>query len=260
MNNPGYLTDAIFHRDHGSVEDKGDYYLIRTPSNPTFYWGNHLLFKSPPAPGDYEHWRKIHDQEFGTDQKHIAFGWDSSEKGSTEEFESNGFTLDDGIVLQQTTEPAPVPQNKDLNIRKIHSDQDWHAVTELQITQGCPGVSDADYRDFKTRQMNNYRASQSRGLGHWWGAFLGDEIVGDMGLFFSPDGKMGRFQAVETAPSQRRKGVCTTLLSYLIRKAFQNEGAEELFIVTDLDSVPETIYRSVGFQRLCPQRGLWNAR
>ena len=256
MNNPGYLTDAIFHEDHGSVKDKGDYYLIRTPSNPTFYWGNYLLFKSPPAPGDYERWLGIHLQEFGPEQKHIAFGWDAVVTGAVETFISQGFTLDDGTVLSLTEKPNPVPLNPEVEIRKIIEDQDWQVVTELQITQGSSGVSEADYRDFKTRQMNNYRASQNRGLGHWWGAFIGDELVGDMGLFFSPNRKIGRFQAVETAPAHRRKGVCSTLLSHVASNAIENEGAEELIIVTDVDSIPETIYRSLGFQRLCAQRGL----
>lgn len=44
----GYRTDLLFPRFDGEVIDRGDYTVIRTPSNPTFYWGNFLLFDQPP--------------------------------------------------------------------------------------------------------------------------------------------------------------------------------------------------------------------
>jgi hypothetical protein len=39
----GYRTDLIFARAHGQVANRGDHLVIRTPSNPGFYWGNFLL-------------------------------------------------------------------------------------------------------------------------------------------------------------------------------------------------------------------------
>ncbi len=39
-----YQTDLFFPRFDGEVVDRGDYTVIRTPSNPTFHWGNFLLF------------------------------------------------------------------------------------------------------------------------------------------------------------------------------------------------------------------------
>jgi hypothetical protein len=40
----GYRTDLIFPTFDGEIIDRGDYLVIRTPKNPTFYWGNFLLF------------------------------------------------------------------------------------------------------------------------------------------------------------------------------------------------------------------------
>src|SRR3990172_6867910 len=51
-----WRTDLIFPRFDGEILDRGRYLVIRTPSNPTFYWGNFLLFDGPPAPGDDEPW------------------------------------------------------------------------------------------------------------------------------------------------------------------------------------------------------------
>ena len=49
----GYKTDLIFPAFDGEIVDRGDYLVVRTPSNPYFYWGNFLLFPRPPAEGDY---------------------------------------------------------------------------------------------------------------------------------------------------------------------------------------------------------------
>jgi hypothetical protein len=97
--NLGYFTDAIFHRRDGEVTDRGDYYLIRTPSNPTYFWGNFLLFKSAPTKGCFDRWMTINQAEFGPNPAHIAFGWDSDQKGDPSEFEANitcqaGFKID----------------------------------------------------------------------------------------------------------------------------------------------------------------------
>ena len=53
----GYQTDLIFPAFEGEIADRGDYVVVRTPSNPTFYWGNFLLFSNPPGQGDFVKWR-----------------------------------------------------------------------------------------------------------------------------------------------------------------------------------------------------------
>ena len=52
----GYRTDLIFPAFDGQITDRGDYLVVRTPSNPTFYWGNFLLFDRPTGDGDIERW------------------------------------------------------------------------------------------------------------------------------------------------------------------------------------------------------------
>lgn len=47
----GYRTDLIFHRFEGEVTDRGHYLVIHTPSNPSYRWGNLLIFDAPPEAG-----------------------------------------------------------------------------------------------------------------------------------------------------------------------------------------------------------------
>ena len=260
MKNLGYLTDSIFHQRDGEVTDKSDYYLIRTPSNPTYFWGNFLLFKSAPIPGCFHKWMAIHQKEFGSNPDHIAIGWDSGEKGDSSEFEANGFQLDEGIVLSLSGSPNQVRTNPGLEVRKLTDDWEWQASIELQVADGFEGISEADYRIFKTDQVTNYRLNQEKGHGHWWGAFLGDKLVGDMGLFFDPSGKIARFQNVGTAKAHRRQRVCTTLLDSVVRQSLARPGVEQLVIVTDQGSIAEQIYRALGFQEHCFQFGLCRRR
>ena len=61
----GYRTDLFFPRFDGEVTDRGDYIVIRTTSNPTYHWGNFLLFSQPPAAGDLERWLRLFAAEIG---------------------------------------------------------------------------------------------------------------------------------------------------------------------------------------------------
>ena len=64
MQNIGYLTDCIFHKLNGIIEKKEDYILIKTPSNPTYYWGNLLHFQQAPKRGSFARWMDYFKKEF----------------------------------------------------------------------------------------------------------------------------------------------------------------------------------------------------
>ena len=53
----GFLTDLLFWRSFGRVEDRGDYLRVETPAQRTWYFGNLLLFERAPADGDLARWR-----------------------------------------------------------------------------------------------------------------------------------------------------------------------------------------------------------
>jgi hypothetical protein len=93
----GYRTDLIFTAFDGEIVDRGDYLVIRSPANPTFYWGNYLLFSRPPQAGDVRKWRDLFAREIGTppETEHQVFGWDSPEghEGVIQPFLQAGFRL-----------------------------------------------------------------------------------------------------------------------------------------------------------------------
>jgi len=60
------------------VERYEGYRLIRSPTNPTHYWGNLLLFDDPPAAGDGARWPRLFADQLGSDPRvqHQTFAWD----------------------------------------------------------------------------------------------------------------------------------------------------------------------------------------
>src|SRR5436305_1575138 len=57
------------------VERRDDHLVVRTPSNPAFYWGNFLIFDAPPAAGDAERWEAAFAAAFADEPRvrHRAF-------------------------------------------------------------------------------------------------------------------------------------------------------------------------------------------
>jgi len=60
------------------AEDRGDYLVVSTPQNPTYWWGNFLLLAQPPQPGEARKWLARFAEEFPA-ASHVALGIDVTE-------------------------------------------------------------------------------------------------------------------------------------------------------------------------------------
>ncbi|HSB89942.1 MAG TPA: GNAT family N-acetyltransferase [Anaerolineales bacterium] len=253
----GYRTDLIFPGFDGSIVDRGDYLVVQTPTNPDFYWGNFLIFQDPPAAEDAVRWRQRFAEEIGSPPQttHETFGWDSpeGELGQVETFLALGFHLVRSTVLAagQLRPPAHVAP---VEVRPLEKSAEWDQALELQILSREGGHGDAVYRTFRQRQIARYQAMIGAGWGHWYGAFLDDLLVADLGIFHR-DG-IGRFQSVATHPDFRRKGIAGTLVYEAADRALAETALVSLILVAEADSAPERLYRSIGFEPLEMQVGL----
>ena len=103
----GYRTDLIFHRFEGDVTDRGRYLVVRTPRNPTYRWGNFLIFDAPPGPGDFGRWTALFERELGKPPEvmHKVFGWDAVDEaqGEIEPFLEAGYALTTSVVMATST-------------------------------------------------------------------------------------------------------------------------------------------------------------
>ena len=245
----GYRTDLIFHRFEGEVVDRGRYLVIRTPSNPNYYWGNFLIFDAPPEPGDFRRWNELFAREVGTPPliKHKVFAWNTVDgrRGDVTDFLAAGFELSEEVVMVAETLIRPKRYHHDLEIRALEADAEFAEHIELHVL--CrEGEDETDYRAFYRAKTDAYRRMIAAGLGRWFGAFLNGKLVADMGIF--AEGELARYQSVVTHPAFRRRGVCSTLLYEVGRFALGTLGAKTLVIVADDHYFAKGIYAEIGFR------------
>lgn len=258
----GWQTDLIFARFDGQVVDRGNHLLVRTPSNPGFWWGNFLLFQHAPGAGDLERWTALFEEEIAAHQpesRHRAFGVDVQGRVALPpEFAAAGFTLNEATVLTLAREqlrepPGALPDG--FEFRVLELPRDGAAVVDKQVAVDAKRYEPIGYRVFAERQMARYAAMQRAGLGHWFGmvARVGGRaaLVASCGLFRDParHAGLGRFQYVSTHPSWRRRGLCTALVHAACRHGFEAMGLRRLAMVADPDDVAIGVYESVGFER-----------
>lgn len=251
-----HRTELGLHAFDGSIEDRGDHLVVRSPLNPTFRWGNCLLFGLPPAAGDLERWEALFVGAFGPDTRHRAFGWDGNdgETGALGPFLAAGYELSDDPVM--TIGHVPASPASEARVRRLQL-ADWPEVERLNVAADPLDGKGDGYALFKKRLRARYRAMIEAGHGVWLGAFLEDDLVGQLGLF--PSDGIGRFQSVETHPDRRRQGVCSSLMASACRVGLEELGLETLLLVAEEGSPAQRLYRATGFEVVARQAGVQRA-
>jgi len=258
----GYQTDLMFAAYDGEIIDRGNYLVIRTPTNPSFYWGNYLLFDHPPMEGDEQRWQELFAREIGTPPlvNHQTFGWDTTdnEQGVIGPFLENGYHMEQSVVLTSRQLISPSNPAQGVMVRPLELDSDWAQSVENQVECREPGYAEAGYRLFRQRQMDRYRAMAQAGLGAWFGAFIESRLVADLGIFHTS--QLGRYQSVQTHPKYRRQGIARRLVSQSGLYALDHFGIKTLVIVAEAGSQAERLYQAAGFEIVEHQIGMgkWN--
>ena len=254
----GYRTDLIFPAFDAEILDRGDYLVVRTPNNPNFYWGNFLLFPGPPSAQDLQRWPQLFFRELGgpPKTKHQTFGWDTTEGevGAAEQFETKGFKVLRSVVLATDLVHPPPRPAASVQVRALNTDSEWEQALDNQVRNREAEFEEAPYRIFRKKEAMRYRAMVDAGLGNWYGAFKGERLVADMGIFH--DGELGRYQSVTTDAEHRRQGIAGTMVYEGGRQALEEHSLSRLVMIADEGSSPQRIYESVGFQLVERQVGL----
>jgi predicted GNAT family acetyltransferase len=240
-----YRTDlAMLEHSGSTVTDRGGYLVVRTPDNPTFWWGNHLLL--PEAPRDEaeaEEWLATFEREL-PEARHRTFGIDGTtgDVADGEPFTALGMETEVSSVLTASTVHPPPRPNADVTIRTLAFDDDWSQQVELSMVGEEFGYD----REFCTARTAAERSLVEQGYGAWWAAFDGDTLLASLGLFTASPG-LARFQHVKTHPDARGRGLAGTLVHRASRYGLDELGAQTLVMVADPDYLAIRIYRSVGF-------------
>jgi len=257
---PGWRSDLIFAGFDGEIAESGEALVVRTPSNPHYYWGNFMLYRRAPRAGELAQWiadfeREVHARQPGS--RHVAIGLDGVDPFELpDEPAALGFECQPSCVLTmrraQLASAPPAPRVDGVRIEALPPEH-YAAAIDLQCLcseRDDEGFEPALFRDFRARQMARYAAMSRAGRGDWFGAFSGSgRLLAECGLFVDASGRIGRFQHVDTDPDWRRRGLCRALVHAVARDAFERLGVDELVIVADPQDVAIGLYESVGFRR-----------
>jgi ribosomal protein S18 acetylase RimI-like enzyme len=242
-----FRTDLAMLEHSGSlVEDRDTHLVVRTPDNPSFWWGNFLLLAAAPADaGEAQEWLAAFETEF-PDALHRTFGVDG-QSGSGDDlgpFRELGLDSDVSSVMTATAVHEPARPNSSATYRPLASDADWEQQVELDIAGEDPGSHSLE---FVTARAAAERRLVDAGYGAWWGAFEDGRLSASMGLFTASPG-LARFQNVKTHPDARGRGLAGTLVHRVSEYGFGELGAQTLVMVADPEYLAIRIYRSVGFE------------
>jgi ribosomal protein S18 acetylase RimI-like enzyme len=240
----GYRTDLMLRRLAGaSVADRGDHLVVRTPANPTFYWGNFLLI-DPPAAGTSPIWLEEFSREF-PDAKHVAIGIDGvhGDTGDVSEMRAAGLELETNVVL--TAERLRRPgRASSVDVRPLVSDTDWQQSVAVRLA--VDEDRGQEHREFVERRAVEARRLMSDGHGEYFGAYVDGVVRASLGIVTDGQG-LARYQNVETHPHHRRQGLASALLVAAAEAATSKFGATTFVIVADPDYVAIDLYRALGF-------------
>jgi ribosomal protein S18 acetylase RimI-like enzyme len=254
-----WATDIDVLASDRTLERRDGYWVVQSPSNPTFWWGNFLLFDEAPAVGDGERWEALFAQEFAArpEVSHCTLAWDrvDGERGhAQEELVARGFELEwnCGLIARPQELIEHERANRDVEIRALDPAGDeclWEAVIDIQVA-GEPELfgGTAYHLGFlRARQAELRDRFSTAECGAWYVGLLDGVVTSSLGVVVTE--RRARFQAVETASPYRRRGIAGRLVFDAARDAAAKGQIDHFVIVADPDYHAIGIYEGLGFER-----------
>lgn len=247
MNTLEFATDLMVQSGQCSVVNHPDRIVHTTPSEPNFWFGNRLIFANAPDDAD------ALIAQFHKDipaAEHICLCWDVPDlplEQVADVFKGRALKVEqsDTLALEGALIRAKVPEG--LMIRPFAHDDDWHqseAIARSDLLND--GVPERGLDSYLSNKTKSRKSQISKGLGQWFGAFDGDRLAGDMGIFHNS--ALIRYQSVQTHEDFRRRGVCSALLCTCLDWAKTRAPKALAVIVAHADSDAGRLYRRAGFE------------
>lgn len=256
----GIRTDVVLNAPRLEIEERGAFAILRTPSNPGYYFGNYLIFDRAPAPVDLERWQDEFERAFEhyPQVRHAAYVFSGrAERDAVKVFADAGYTIENRAVMT-AARIADFQPPAGIEVRPLLDDADWAGQMDMQMASRPPEHDERAYRRFKERQIAHHRALSERS-GVWLGAFDGARLTGSCGIFPAGDA-LARYQDVSVDPGYRNRGIARALVSAAGAWALRSFGVRTLIIVAKADAFARRIYEKAGFEMTQSETAIWKAR
>jgi ribosomal protein S18 acetylase RimI-like enzyme len=240
-----FRTDlAVLALGGSEITHRDRHVAVRTDADPTYFWGNFVLFADPVGPGETLERLALFSAELPA-AAHVAWGIDTVDgtAGAEDELVEAGFHVGRDTVLAATALRAPA-RPVAAELRPLTGDADWAQALGLHVACADPGDVHVT-EEFLAGRVRAARTLCERGHATWFGAFDDGTLVSALGVVSDGSG-LARFQAVETHPDARRRGLASALVHCAGETALAH-GATTLVIVADPEYYAIGIYRALGF-------------
>ncbi|MEO6921063.1 MAG: GNAT family N-acetyltransferase [Collimonas sp.] len=181
--------------------------------------------------------------------KHRTFLWPALESAPLipDAFIRAGYDFRESTVLiaRPADLIAPSQAKREVTIRRYTHAADWADWKAMQMAENAGNFPEQEFLSYLAGLQAMYPQMITDDKGGWWGAFIADKQVANLGMFFT--GETGRFQAVFTQPPYRNQGICRALVHHVAADAFRR--AERLVMVADEKYHAARLYETLGFQR-----------
>lgn len=255
-----WATDIDVLQAARRVERRDGYWVICSPTNPEFWWGNFLLFDDPPGSGDGDRWERCFEVELGGAERvrHRALAWDRTDGyvgAAEDELVGRGYKLEWTAGLTATPDRLRrhPRANDEVQVKLLSpesgSDEDlWRGVTRVQVAERPEGTSEQEILDFRVRRQRDLRELFCSGdRGGWFVAIADGQVVASLGIVVTQT--RARFQTVDTLASHRRRGIATRLVHEAAEIAARSWPVSQFVIAADPDYHAIQIYEELGFRR-----------
>ncbi|BBH51874.1 GNAT family N-acetyltransferase [Fluviispira sanaruensis] len=240
----GLKTDLMFFDFSKNKIEKEDYFVLKTPHNPEFFWGNYLLFKKPPCQGDFEKWTESFQKEFAQikDINHMTFSWEEiGNEVEIDKFKDADFDFNETIVLMANKDNIHCKYlNPEIVCRRIVTDEDWDNILEFQLNTN-ERIPEKKFKTYIIKKMKDFRTFSESGLGFWYAAYINNNIISDLGLYWNSE--IARYRDIKTQKEYRKKGISQTLIAFAAHDSKQNK----FVIQTEEGGMAINMYKSIGF-------------
>ena len=256
-------SERIFLDDRALLQRIAHGWLMLSPSNPTFWWGNTLFMDHPPEQRDLIEWPRYFEQQVQARQpasKHMTFGWEGQSSGAADSFTSHGFDFFQLSALVTSHVGSARACSADVTMRAFEED-DWTELPGWLTRQRDAHHNADDYFSFAQRSSRNWQRLHQLDQGNWFGAFSDQQLVGALGLYVeaAPDRngrRLARYQMVTTDAQWQRQGIASALLTLSAREIALRYAPTEFVIQADSNGAARRVYEVLGFRKHASSFGL----
>jgi GNAT superfamily N-acetyltransferase len=163
-----------------------------------------------------------------------------------EAWAAHGLELELDEVLTTSALPRQAPLPEGYTVRRFDG-EDWERSVARVVAENLrTGEHEARAHErFARAQAATQRGLSDRNVGAWFGAFVDDALVAELGIVRC--GTTARYQAVGTEDEHRRRGLASHLLGVAARWA-ADQGCDRWVIVTEATNPAGRVYRRAGFE------------